>query len=442
MNHLPKFMVIEGGKDTKPHHSSPISSELAGLGLSSVTASLEATDNVLRAMPEPSAILFQIPSGKQDDSYESFKALAKRLRSDAQTSNIPLLMVEPTNNAQEVSDKVIPVARLSSHLQKKVAIAMRLRRMEEELERRLKTLSSITGVKNLKIKRDDTQLRALFVNFDKSQPDLQAAFDVMGVDQFYCSLNQFEQNVAQISPDLVLFQYCPQHSISLTAQLVTMRANTRYALLPFMVLAVPSHQRIMFRRTDDPLTETFDPSAQASFLAERSVLRGREYRQRHDVARGLRGLGREDIYDDVTGFYKPAFFKHHLRQLIKSSNDSLDPLTLVVLRIFPQDTKYLPAQSVLLPEQMRRSIALMMNQVLRPEDFCTEISKGVFMLGLLATDIAKAEAPLRRICGIIRGTRFQNEDNAYQLDVTSEMLCLENENMLDAFVAEQFDAKI
>lgn len=88
MNSLRKVLVVDNG-----HRGfvDPLSIELAELGLSSVTTSFEAADEVLQVIDKPSAIFLKMPSAAGAD-HDTFMALAVTLRSADRTSGIPVIM--------------------------------------------------------------------------------------------------------------------------------------------------------------------------------------------------------------------------------------------------------------------------------------------------------------------------------------------------------------
>ncbi len=89
MDAFQKVLVVDDGERRSDR---ALSAELAELGFASVTASLEATEDVLALIPRPSAILLQMPNGKRSPVYESFMELAKRLQ--ANDADIPVIVVD------------------------------------------------------------------------------------------------------------------------------------------------------------------------------------------------------------------------------------------------------------------------------------------------------------------------------------------------------------
>ncbi len=95
MNAFRKVLVVDDGERRS---NRALSAELAELGFASVTTSLEATEDVLAVIPPPSAILLQLPNGRRSPDYDSFMALAKRLR--ANDSGIPVILVDASAPSQ------------------------------------------------------------------------------------------------------------------------------------------------------------------------------------------------------------------------------------------------------------------------------------------------------------------------------------------------------
>ncbi|HVL71984.1 MAG TPA: hypothetical protein VM434_08880 [Beijerinckiaceae bacterium] len=89
MNALPKVLVVDDG-ERSPDHA--LSAELAELGYPSVTAPLEATEDVLGTIPLPTAIVLQLPHPRERARYQRFLDLASRLK--ARLAGIPVILVE------------------------------------------------------------------------------------------------------------------------------------------------------------------------------------------------------------------------------------------------------------------------------------------------------------------------------------------------------------
>jgi hypothetical protein len=89
MNSLRKILVVDngdrGGVD-------PLAAQLAELGVSSVTASFEAADDVLGVIDPPSAILVKMPRARQGVAYEDFVAFTDRLRDREREAGIPVIV--------------------------------------------------------------------------------------------------------------------------------------------------------------------------------------------------------------------------------------------------------------------------------------------------------------------------------------------------------------
>lgn len=85
MNALTKVLVIDNGRRGA---ADLLSTELAELGLSSVTASLEAAHDVLEVIEPPSAIFLNMPADRGGAEHASFARLASSLRG---LSGIPVI---------------------------------------------------------------------------------------------------------------------------------------------------------------------------------------------------------------------------------------------------------------------------------------------------------------------------------------------------------------
>lgn len=91
MSEFQKVLVVDDGARTPDH---ALSMELAELGFASVTASFEATDDVLETIPPPAAILLQLPKRSDGAGYRRFMELAERLKAGERTSGIPIILVD------------------------------------------------------------------------------------------------------------------------------------------------------------------------------------------------------------------------------------------------------------------------------------------------------------------------------------------------------------
>ena len=89
MNDLQKVLVVDDGTRDG---LDPLSAELAELGFSSVTTSLEAADQVLDLIAAPSAIFLKMPQADESASYQEFLALADRLRVRQGSSGAPVIV--------------------------------------------------------------------------------------------------------------------------------------------------------------------------------------------------------------------------------------------------------------------------------------------------------------------------------------------------------------
>lgn len=91
MSEFQKVLVVDDG--IRPADRA-LSAELAELGYASVTASLEATEDVLAVISSPAAILLQLPRRREGEQYGRFLALAERLKAKAEISGVPVIMLE------------------------------------------------------------------------------------------------------------------------------------------------------------------------------------------------------------------------------------------------------------------------------------------------------------------------------------------------------------
>jgi hypothetical protein len=86
MDGLQKVLVVDNGERALDF---ALSAELAEMGYASVTAPLEATDDVLALLPSPAAVVLQIPRQASLSEREQFLELADRLRA----REIPVIVV-------------------------------------------------------------------------------------------------------------------------------------------------------------------------------------------------------------------------------------------------------------------------------------------------------------------------------------------------------------
>lgn len=87
-----KVLVVDDG--VRPCDRA-LSAELAELGYASVTASLDAADDVLASMPSPAAILLHLPRSGGSADRDPFLALAERFRK-TRGAGVPILLLEHT----------------------------------------------------------------------------------------------------------------------------------------------------------------------------------------------------------------------------------------------------------------------------------------------------------------------------------------------------------
>ncbi|MGY2050840.1 hypothetical protein [Methylobacterium sp. JK268] len=87
MGALQKVLVVDDGHRAVDR---ALSAELAELGYASVTASLEAADDVLAVMPRPAAVLLHVPPREAG----AFRTMAERLRAQMRDAGIPVIVVD------------------------------------------------------------------------------------------------------------------------------------------------------------------------------------------------------------------------------------------------------------------------------------------------------------------------------------------------------------
>jgi hypothetical protein len=90
MNGLQKVLVVDNGE--RPLDFA-LSTELAEMGFASVTAPLEATDDVLALIQSPAAVVLQIPKHATWSERKQFLELADRLRVSLKARNIPVIVM-------------------------------------------------------------------------------------------------------------------------------------------------------------------------------------------------------------------------------------------------------------------------------------------------------------------------------------------------------------
>lgn len=93
MGALQQVLVVDDGHRAVDHS---LAGELAELGYASVTASLEAAEDVLGVIARPAAVLLQA-SSRRDPACA---ALAGRLRAQMRDAGIPVIIVDETFAAQ------------------------------------------------------------------------------------------------------------------------------------------------------------------------------------------------------------------------------------------------------------------------------------------------------------------------------------------------------
>lgn len=108
MNDFPKVLVVDDGERNADR---ALSAELAELGFASVTASLEAADDVLELIPSPAAIFVQVPERSSPAMQKRFQELADRLKAQEGKTGVPVIVVEGSRAGAYASALRGPFAR-------------------------------------------------------------------------------------------------------------------------------------------------------------------------------------------------------------------------------------------------------------------------------------------------------------------------------------------
>lgn len=90
MNSLRKILVVDNGE--RGHTVDSLSAELAELGVSSVTTSFEAADDVLKIIERPAAIFVKMPHLRHEAGYEDFLAFADDLKQREHIAGVPVIV--------------------------------------------------------------------------------------------------------------------------------------------------------------------------------------------------------------------------------------------------------------------------------------------------------------------------------------------------------------
>jgi hypothetical protein len=96
MSAFQKVVVVDNG-ERAPEFA--LSAELAEMGYASVTAPVEAADDVLALIPSPAAIVLQMPRSAGFAERQRFMALADRLREQQRGTGIPVIVLGGPNGA-------------------------------------------------------------------------------------------------------------------------------------------------------------------------------------------------------------------------------------------------------------------------------------------------------------------------------------------------------
>jgi hypothetical protein len=398
MNDFQKVLVVESAP-RNPDQA--LSAELAELGLASVTTPFEATHEVLASIPAPSAILFQLPKNRSSADYGPFLALAKKLSGETQTSGIPVIIVgdhesdDDHDYTETLNGTVVSIANLAPVLEKKFALASRLRSMETELERRLKTLSDLEGKAPVRAHQHRSAIKLLAVSSQNLQKKLEPVLALSGITLSVCAAQTLCLNIEAYEPDVVLVEEMPGSAQTIRRLLADLRRDSRFVTLPILTAMEWDG------RTSDPLVEKIDPAIDMKDIGEKVLLRGREHRYRKDLATQLRTMNRHQAFDSELGLFSPDFFHRHVQHVVSDMLALQDAASIAVLRLVPLQADAKPSLEV------RRAFASLLNSLLRPDDLSTELSEGVFALLFTSCNIKAARAPVTRLSGILRHTALE-----------------------------------
>ncbi len=99
MTAMQKVLVVDNGERALDF---ALSAELAEMGYASVTAPLEATEDVLALIPSPAAVVLHMPRHATRSERQQFLELAERLRKTLAASDTPVILMNgvDANGAQ------------------------------------------------------------------------------------------------------------------------------------------------------------------------------------------------------------------------------------------------------------------------------------------------------------------------------------------------------
>ena len=104
-------LVVDNGERAP---DSALSAELAGMGYASVTAPFEATDEVLALMPNPVAVVLQMPRHADWAERRRFLDLASRLRKSLSSANVPVIVTGGLSGAATMLQNELGVRPVSA----------------------------------------------------------------------------------------------------------------------------------------------------------------------------------------------------------------------------------------------------------------------------------------------------------------------------------------
>lgn len=102
MNSLPKILVVDNGVR---EGADLLSTELAELGVSSVTASFEAADDVLGVIERPAAIFVRLPNPRREpNDYARILTFADALREREAAKGVPVILWNGSSGRAGISE--------------------------------------------------------------------------------------------------------------------------------------------------------------------------------------------------------------------------------------------------------------------------------------------------------------------------------------------------
>jgi predicted Rossmann-fold nucleotide-binding protein len=111
MNGMQKVLVVDNGERAP---DSALSAELAGMGYARVTAPLEAADDVLALIPNPAAVVLQMPRDADWSERRRYLELATRLRRTLASQRTPVIVTGGVNGAMAMLQNELNVRAVAA----------------------------------------------------------------------------------------------------------------------------------------------------------------------------------------------------------------------------------------------------------------------------------------------------------------------------------------